>query len=345
MQLVIAALVPLGILAVIPFCIWAERRVSAVMQDRRGPNRASIGPLHLLGLPHTLADAIKFATKESFIPANANKPLYFIAPFFAVAPVIITFVVIPFADSLQINGQTLYIQALPMENGLIFFFALAAMSVFSIILGGWSSGNRYSLLGGLRSSAQMVSYEIALALSLVGALMLYGTAELNTMVQAQGAQIYRWGFVYQPLGFLIFFITGVAETERIPFDIPEAESEVVAGFHTEYSGLKFSMYMLGQYVTTLAISAIAVTVFLGGWQIPFLSTAFLNETVGEIPRVFLQVSCFTGKLAVLMWFFIWIRWSLPRFRYDRLMDLGWKVFIELALLNILVTGFILLLLG
>ncbi len=338
-----AAFMPFTILAAVPLLIWVERRGSAFIQDRPGPNRARIGSFTLLGLPHVLADAIKFVTKESFIPSGAYKPLYYIAPFFAVAPALSTIAVVPFAAPLDVNGQTIHFQGIPLESGLIFIFALTALSVYSIVLGGWSSNNRYSLLGGLRASAQMISYEVSLILTLLGALMIYGTAELNTMVEAQTHLPYMWGFVLQPVGFILFLVVGVAEIERIPFDIPEAESEVVAGYHTEYSGLKFSMYMFGQYVTSIIVSAIVVTMFLGGWQVPFLSTQMLNDMLGSFGRVVVQMGSFTTKMALMLWFLVWLRWTLPRFRYDQLMRLGWKVILPITLVNIFVTALVVLL--
>ncbi len=339
-----AAILPLTILGVVPLLIWVERRGSAFIQDRPGPNRARIGSYTLLGLPHVIADGIKFVTKESFIPEGAYKPLYFIAPFFAVAPALSTIAVVPFADRLKIGeGEFLYFQGVHMESGLILIFALTALSVYSIVLGGWSSNNRYSLLGGLRASAQMISYEVSLILTLLGALMIFGTAELNQIVRAQSAMPWGWGMVLQPVAFILFLVVGVAEIERIPFDIPEAESEVVAGYHTEYSGLKFSMYMLGQYVTAIIVSAIVVTVFLGGWQVPFLSTSVLTDTFGTVGRILLQMGSFTVKMALMLWFLVWLRWTLPRFRYDQLMQLGWKVILPITLANVFVTALVLLL--
>ncbi len=337
------AVIPFVILATVPIMIWIERRGSAFIQDRLGPNRAKIGPVHLAGLPHMLADGIKFVTKESFVPEGADKPFYYMAPFFAVAPVMATMAVVPFADSIVINGREVPIQGIPLETGIIFFFALASLSVYAIVLGGWSSNNRYSLLGGLRSSAQLVSYEVALGLTIIPPLMIYNTSELNQMVLWQTPNPIYWGFFLQPVGFLLFLVAGVAETERAPFDMPEAESEIVAGFHTEYSGLKFSMFMLGQYVTTLVLSCILVTVFFGGWQVPFLSTAELRNMVGMYPTAVIQFLTFGLKMFVMFWIFVWLRWTLPRFRYDQLMHLGWKIILPLAIANIFITGVVLLL--
>jgi len=338
-----AAMIPFVVLAVVPLLVWVERRGSAFIQDRPGPNRAKIGPIGLMGLPHILADGIKFAMKESFIPENAYKPLYFLAPFFAVAPIMTTVAVVPFADDIEISGQVFHMQGIPLETGLVFIFALAALSVYSIVLAGWSSNNRYSLLGGLRSTAQMISYEISLILTILGAVMIYNSVELNAMVHWQTAHPYLWGFVLQPVGFVLFLVVGVAEIERIPFDIPEAESEVVAGYHTEYSGLKFSMFMFGQYVSAISISAIVVTVFLGGWQVPFLSTETLRSLLGMYGAAAAQTGSFLLKMAVMLWSLVWLRWTLPRFRYDQLMHLGWKVILPLSLANIFVTGVVILL--
>lgn len=338
-----AMAVPLIVLALIPIMVWMERKGSAFIQDRIGPNRAHVGPIRLKGFLHMIADAIKFLNKESFTPKYAYKPLYYLAPFFAVAPVLATVGIIPFAEPVTVSGQTIYFQGIHLETGLIFFFAIGALHVYAVVLGGWASNSRYSLLGGLRATAQLISYEVALILTILGVLMIHESTNLNTIIKEQSSLVWKWGICTQPLGFLLFFVSGLAETERIPFDLPEAESEIVAGYMTEYSGLKFSMYMLGQYVTVLAVSSIVVALFLGGWQLPFISAELCREYLGTALTAGLQIVTFGIKLFVMIWIFVWIRWTLPRFRYDQLMSLGWKSILPLALLNLFATGFIVLL--
>lgn len=338
-----AAIVPLIALLLVPIMVWIERKGSAFIQDRPGPNRAHVGPFRLKGFLHMIADGIKFVSKESFTPKHAYLPLYFIAPFFAVAPILSTLGIIPFAEPVEIGDRIYQFQSVPLKTGLLFFFAIGSLSVYSIVLGGWSSNSRYSLLGGLRSTAQLISYEVTLILTVIGVLMIYQTVNLNEIIQRQSAWIWKWGIITQPVGFILFFVSGLAETERIPFDIPEAESEIVAGYHTEYSGLKFSMYMLGQYVTVLALSAIIAALFFGGWQIPLVPSDTLRKLFGTWPTVGLQMFSYLLKILIIYWIFVLIRWTIPRFRYDQLMHLGWKVILPLSLANIFVTGLVLLL--
>ena len=299
-----------AMLTLVSYLIYAERKVAGHMQARTGPNR--VGPL---GLFQPVADVGKLFFKEEFIPDGANKVVFHIAPILAVVPAIVTFSVIPF------GVQSAFI-ATDVNVGLLVFFAMSSLGVYSITLAGWSSNNKYALLGGLRSSAQMISYELAMGLSTIGVLMICGSMSLVQIVEAQQKM---WFVVPQILGFFIFMTTAFAETNRAPFDLPEAESELVAGFHTEYSSMKFGMFFLGEFANVISICSIATALFLGGWNGPWLPE----------PLKFLW---FFAKLGVLLFFFIWVRWTFPRFRYDQLMDIGWKVLLPLAIANIVLTA-------
>jgi NADH-quinone oxidoreductase subunit H len=290
--------------------IWLERRMLALWQDRYGPNRA--GPF---GLLIVVADTIKLFFKEDWIPPFADKTIFVIAPTIIGATVLMSFVIIPYAPGLLIAD---------LNIGLLFFLAMSSLGVYSIVLGGWASNNKYSLLGALRGASQMISYEVFMGLSLMGVVMLSGSFRLTDIVLAQKG---CWYIVTQPVAFVIFMIAGIAETHRLPFDIPEAESELVAGFHSEYSGMKFGMFFIGEYLGITLISAMVVTLFFGGW----LGPAFLPPLVW-----------FTLKTFVFIVFFILLRASLPRPRYDQLMEYGWKILLPLALLNLLITGGIVL---
>jgi len=297
-----------GLLGVVSYLTFAERKVAGHIQARTGPNR--VGPF---GLLQPIADVLKLFFKEEFIPAGANKVVFHIAPMLAVIPALVTFSVVPMGPNFTVTD---------LNVGLLLFLAMSNLGVYSITLAGWSSNNKYALLGGLRSSAQMISYELAMGLSTVGVLMLAGSLSLVDIVHAQ--QRY-WFIVQQPLAFIIFLITAFAETNRAPFDLPEAEAELVAGFHTEYSSMKWGLFFLGEYANMITISSIAVTLFLGGWNGPWLPE----------PLKFLW---YFAKLAALLFFFMWVRWTFPRLRYDQLMQLGWKVLLPLALLNVMVTA-------
>ena len=286
--------------------IWVERRMLAVWQDRYGPNRA--GPF---GLLIVAADTIKLFFKEDWIPPFADKFIFVIAPAIIAAAVLLSFVIVPFAPGILISD---------LNIGLLFFLAMSSMGVYSIVLGGWASNNKYSLLGALRGASQMISYEVFMGLSLMGVVMLAGSFRLTDIVLAQKDY---WFVLTQPVGFVIFLVAGVAETHRLPFDIPEAESELVAGFHSEYSGMKFGMFFIGEYLGVTLVSAMVVTIFFGGW----LGPAFLPGLVW-----------FGLKTAVFILLFVLLRASLPRPRYDQLMEYGWKVILPIALLNLLITG-------
>jgi NADH-quinone oxidoreductase subunit H len=256
-----------------------------------------------------------------------------------------TFAVIPFGEALELGGRTIPLMVADLNVGILYVFALASLSVYGIVLAGWASNNKYSLLGGIRSSAQMISYELPLGLSVVGILMIHGAIQLDEIVVGQGELLFgwlpAWGIVTQPLAFILFTVAIFAESNRLPFDLPEAENELVVGYHTEYSSMKFALFFMAEYMAMVTGSMLIVTLFLGGWQIPFVTGEALRGTIGAIPTALVQVGTFTAKTAVLLWFFIWIRWTLPRFRYDQLMHLGWKVFLPLALANVFVTALVL----
>lgn len=395
-----------------PIMVWWERRVAGLIQDRTGPNRCDIGGIRLGGLIQAIADMLKLVFKEDFTPSHIKyKFLYTIAPALVFICSFLTMAVIPFADNLVVDGESYMMQAIPTQLGIMWFLAFAGLSVFGIILGGYSSQNKYGLLGGIRASAQVISYEAAMGLSIISVLITYGSINLNDMVQAQSGTIFgvipAWGIFMQPLAALIFIVTAFAETNRTPFDIAEGESEIVAGYHTEYSAMRFGLFQVGEYAAMSASSAIIVTLFLGGYQIPWMDTSsiqsninyvilaiiillpikaylfakwmnknydwldkndkrqreknilirgfwliaiaisailivFLTTGLGEngvnIATTVIQIATFVAKFLFMNFVFIWIRWTLLRFRYDQLQMLGWKVLIPLAILNIVITA-------
>ncbi len=407
-------------LTMVPVLIWLERKGAALIQDRIGPNRTSIGFLRLGGLIQIIADAVKIFFKEDVTPGTVHKFYFYLAPFIAGFVSLSTFAVIPFADNLKIGGKLVHMQVLNIDAGLLYFFAIVSLSVYSVVLAGWSSNSKFPLLGGIRASAQMISYEIPMGLSVIGLMMIYGSPHLNDMVQRQGELLWgflpRWNVFLQPVAAMIFIICAFAETNRNPFDLAEGESELVGGFHTEYSSMKFGLFFMAEYVSMVVSSGFIVTLFFGGWQIPFLTTELLTNYAKPIiqislvlaslisfyictnlytyhkvhknrwkdsrdyeglifsvitgiasiimlavlvlmsyvdlptwlPPVFTllaQVASFVIKVFLMCWVFVWVRWTLPRFRYDQLMNLGWKSLLPLALLNIFVTGAVILFLG
>ncbi|MFQ5682704.1 MAG: NADH-quinone oxidoreductase subunit H [Candidatus Binatia bacterium] len=331
---------------------WVERKGSALIQDRIGANRASVFGLAGMGLVNTLiADPLKFLTKEDFVPPQGDRLLHTLAPCLALFPALVMFAVIPFGDILVIGHRVINLQVANLNVGILYVFAFASLGVYSIVIGAWASNNKFSLLGGVRGSAQMISYEIAMGLSVIGILMIYGTLELQEMARAQGSLLWgwlpAWGVVLQPVAFLLFFTAAVAETKRIPFDLPEGESEIVAGFHTEYSGGKFLMFFAGEFAEMVTSAGLITTLFFGGWQVPFLMRDGFHLPWGttlllpQLTVVVLQVGAFTLKVVFFCWLFILLRWTLPRFRYDQLMRLGWKMLLPVALLNVMVTAVVL----
>jgi NADH-quinone oxidoreductase subunit H len=307
-------LVFLAILTTAAYLVLAERRILAWIQDRKGPNR--VGPF---GLLQPLADLIKLLTKEDVRPANADKWLFYLAPAMAAIPAIMTFAVIPFGAPVSIMGRDVSLQIADINVGLLFFMALSSIAVYGVALGGWASNSKYALLGSIRGLAQLISYELSMGLSLVPTVMLARSFRLSEIVNAQAD---CWFIVYQPVAFVIFLISIAAECKRIPFDLPEAEGELVAGFHTEYSGMRFGLFFVGEYINVIVLGGLAATFFLGGWHGPLLPA----------PVWFMM------KVLAFSVLFIWMRGTLPRLRYDQLMHFGWKVLTPLALLNILVTG-------
>lgn len=426
MEYVIAALKTFAIffvvINIVPVLIWLERKGAAFIQDRRGPNRAGILGIRLGGLIHSLTDVVKLITKEDIIPSHVNKTMYILAPMIAMFVATITMAVIPFADPIKLpSGKSLLLQVADLDAGLLYVFAVSSLGVYGVMLAGWAANNKYALLGGLRASAQMVSYEISLGLSVVGIFLMAGSLKLSEIVAQQGANLFSWNIFLQPVAFFIFLTALFAEANRLPFDLPEGESEIVAGYHVEYSSMKFALFFMAEYAHMIVGSAIIVTLFFGGWHIPFVATDWLrdnihpvvktlwlsfalfsllvggflckrfkrgrypgkkhwwgfgdlrdfeslvlgapavmtglgliglyilfgeslhfSETIRSVVIAALQVSMFLAKVLFFCFFFIWVRWTLPRFRYDQLMKLGWKIMLPLALANLLITGLIVL---
>ena len=406
-----SAFVPLCFIAV---CVWMERRGAGFIQDRSGPNRANVFGFRAAGLVQNLADAVKLIFKEDVISNHIKHKFYFVlAPMIVFFTAVAGFSVVPFADTLVIGGKSYIMQGIPWDLGILWFLAMAGFAVYGIILAGWSSTNKYGILGGLRSAAQVISYEIPMGLAIISLLVVYGTIDLNEMAQFQGQLLFgfipMWGIILQPLGFIIFLVSAFAETNRTPFDLAEGESEIVAGFHVEYSAMKFAVFFMGEYVALFVSSAIIVTLYFGGYQIPFLSTSTLISGAKPVafilmillpvgmryfaawirknnvshykrendPRVFeatwyircfwgliavielillailfaqsggsavhifvalLQICTFLLKITLVIFFYVWVRWTLPRFRYDQLQKLGWQTLLPLALLNIFITS-------
>lgn len=337
-------------LNVVPVMVWVERRGSALIQNRLGPNR--IGPL---GLLQGIADAIKMMFKEDLIPAHVNKFYYTFAPIACLIPAYMTFAVIPFAGGLTIGDRTLQFQIANLDVGIIYSLAITSLGVYGIIMGSWSSNNKYALLGGLRSSAQMISYELSMGVAVAAIVMIFSSVNLQDIAKAQGAfwsiplgqfatlSIPKWGVFLQPLGFLIFLTTVFAETNRLPFDLPEGESEIVAGYHLEYNSMKFGVFMMAEYMNMATGAAVITTLYFGGWQmLPGMSWLLGATGLAGLPldllRTGFEFASFCLKVAFFLWFFVWVRWTIPRFRYDQLMDFGWKFLLPLSLFNLLATG-------
>jgi len=331
------AVVLAAMLTSVVFLVLVERRMSAFIQNRIGPNR--VGPY---GLLQSVADVVKLLMKEDIVPAKANKPMHDLAPIISIAVAMTTFAVIPFGNAIELFGTTIKLQIADVNIGILYILAITSLGVYGLTLAGWSSNNKYSLLGGLRSSAQMISYELSMGLAIIGVILMAGTLRLDVIVEKQTEYLLgwlpAWNIFLQPVAFITFFIAAFAETNRLPFDLPEAEPELVGGFHTEYTGLKFGLFFLAEYMNMITASAIVVTLFLGGWHLPYADMLGLSGFALSI----LQVLTFCGKIVLVLLFFIAIRWTLPRFRYDQLMSLGWKVMLPLTLANALVTALILL---
>jgi len=343
-----------GVMGFAGLLTLAERKVSALMQDRVGPNRASVFGFTLNGLFQPLADAIKMAMKEDFVPGRAEKLLFTLAPFFALVPVLALFAVIPFGDYVMIGSYRFDLQIADLPLGLFFVLALSGLAIYGTFLAGWASKNNFALLGAMRGAAQMVSYEIVLGLTLVGVMMIYGSASLQELVRAQGRLLFgfvpAWGIVCQPFAFVLFLTAAIAENKRTPFDLVEGESEII-GYFMEYSSMRFAAFMFAEFTEIILVSMLAATLFFGGWQLPYLyESGILLPGGAALPLnhylvAALQVAAFSAKTVFFSWFLLIVRWTLPRFRFDQLMGLCWKALLPLALLNILVTGALLMLLG
>ncbi|HEX4416293.1 MAG TPA: complex I subunit 1 family protein [Kofleriaceae bacterium] len=375
--LVLALVMPLASLLT-----WAERRQSAMMQDRLGPNRANIGPIRLMGILHFVADAVKMIFKEDFIPKNVHKGLFSLAPILALAPVLIAFAIIPFGPTIYPHqftsiidpielatnpgaaefADSIRMQIFQIDFGLIFYFAVLTLANYGGTIAGWASYNKWALLGGLRSSSQMMSYEVAMGLGLMGAFLVTGTLEPGAIAingasgAMSGSNPFNWLWLWQPVGLLLFFTAAIAETKRAPFDIPEGEPEII-GYFVEYSGMRWGMFFLAEFIEIVFISAVIATVFFGGWQVPFLDPdgfriggyvdptthASIGGMVALLPHwlvVLMQFAMFGLKVVLLSSFQLLVRWTLPRFRADQLMNLGWKLLLPLSLANIMVTALI-----
>jgi NADH-quinone oxidoreductase subunit H len=317
---------------------WIERRLSAFIQNRLGPNR--VGPYGSLQI---FIDVVKLLLKEDIVPKNAYKPVHDLAPIISIAVALSTFAVVPIGNTIELFGHEVKLMIASVDVGILYMLSMTSLGVYGVTLAGWSSNNKYSLLGGLRSSAQMISYELSMGLSVIGVLMISGTLRLDQIVVHQarylGGWLPAWNIFLQPVAFITFLVAAFAETNRLPFDLPEAEPELVAGYHTEYTGLKFGLFMLAEYSNVFTACAVITTLFLGGWHLPYVENLGLTALALSI----LQVLTFCVKVTLVLLFFIVVRWTIPRFRYDQLMNLGWKVMLPLALANVLVTGFVLLL--
>ena len=401
----------LMVLNLIPILIWMERKGAAYIQDRRGPNRAEILGIRLGGILHSLADAIKLLTKEEVLVGSAYRPLALIAPILALFVASVTVAVVPFTEPLRLGGYSFVLQVADLNSGLIYVFAISSLGVYALMLAGWSSGTKFTLLGAMRAASQTISYELSMGMSALAIFILVGSFSLSDIVADQGALPWHWNIVRQPLAFVMFFASQLAEMNRLPFDLPEGESEIVAGYHTEYSSMRFAMFFMGEYAHIIAGSAILATLFFGGWQFPCMSSSLLQEEFASVVAIlwpgtalFLMIAggwltqrfrrryhdrrdfetiifgvpMMIAGLAALLFFvlygsapipeglpeiaifviqmttmlvktiilcavFIWIRWTLPRFRYDQLMRFGWKMLLPLSMINVAATAMVVML--
>ena len=360
--------------ALAPVITWIERKQSALMQDRIGANRADIAGITILGLLHPAADVLKLLSKEDVVPAGANRVMHLIAPVIAAVPAIIAYAVIPFGAVYAFGDTTVNLVVADLDWGLLYIFAIGSVATYGTVIAGWSSNNNWSLLGGLRASAQMISYEVTMGLSIVGVFIVFQTLRLTDMAIAQDTtfrlfgfldvlfgfavpgwldwwRLPAWGIFYQPLAFLMFLTAIMAENKRPPFDMPEGESEIIAGYHLEYSGMRFGLFFMSEFIEVVVIAGLMATLFLGGWSIPYLSQQTIIGGVGSVFGtgfatglcMILHFLTFMVKVMVMIWLQMALRWTLPRFRYDQMMDLCWKVLLPLSIANILVTGFVMLL--
>jgi len=335
----ILAAVVFGItLFIAAYSTYAERKVAAFLQDRIGPDRA--GPF---GILQPLADGLKFIMKEEFIPVVSNKFLFVLGPCIAMMTALMAGVIIPWGNSLVIGSETYSLQIADLNIGILYVFGVVSIGVYGIMIGGWASNNKFSLLGAIRASAQMISYEIAMGLSIIALILMTGTLSLSEITAQQaggiGSDWNFWNVVYQPIGFLLFIICAFAECNRTPFDLPECETELVGGYHTEYSSMKLGFYLFAEYINMFISSAVISTLYFGGYNFPFMNDLGLNHNLVTV----LGTVALFAKIAFFIFFFMWIRWTIPRFRYDQLMNLGWKILIPIAVANIGITGLMMLL--
>ena len=335
-KLVLIIAVVSGSLVIAMYSTYMERKVAAVLQDRRGPSRA--GPF---GILQPLADGLKLFFKEEIIPNFSSKFLFILGPCLAMLTAMMVGAVIPWGNQVHLFGRDISLQIADVNIGILYVFGVVSMGVYGIMIGGWASNNKFSLMGALRAASQIISYELAMGLALIALLMVTGTLSLKEMV---GGQMDHWWNIFkQPLGFLIFLICAFAECNRTPFDLAEAENELVGGYHTEYSSMKLGFYLFAEYINMFLSSAVMISLFFGGYDIPFVNDAHLAQNIGTNWAAILQGLCLFAKIVFFLFLFMWVRWTIPRFRYDQLMNLGWKILIPLAIFNMVITGGLILL--
>lgn len=337
-KLVLIVVVVMSSLLIAMYATWAERKVAAILQDRRGPTRA--GPF---GLLQPVADGLKLFFKEEIIPNFSSQFLFILGPCLAMLTAMMTSAVVPWGDKVHFFGRDISLQIADLNIGILYVFGVVSMGVYGIMIGSWASNNKFSLMGGLRAASQIISYELAMGISLIALLMVTGTLSIKDMVVQQQEHWWSWNIVKQPLGFLIFLICAFAECNRTPFDLPEAENELIGGYHTEYSSMKLGFFLFSEYINMFVSSAIMVSLFFGGYDIPFINDGLILEKIGTNWMALIHVAVLLFKIVCFLLLFMWVRWTIPRFRYDQLMNLGWKILIPLALINMLVTGGLLLL--
>ncbi|HEX3024300.1 MAG TPA: NADH-quinone oxidoreductase subunit NuoH [Chitinophagaceae bacterium] len=332
-KLILIAIIIFASLGIALYMTFAERKVAGILQDRPGPNRA--GPF---GIFQPFADGLKLIMKEEIIPNTSNKVLFVLGPGLAMSAALMTCAVVPWGDKIEMFGRTIALQIADINVGILYVFAVTSVGVYGIMIGGWASNNKFSLLAALRGASQAISYELAMGLSLIAVLMTTGTLQLGEIVKQQMAPGHLWNIAYQPLAFLIFLICAFAECNRTPFDLPEAESELNQGYHQEYSSMKLGFYLFSEYINMFISSAIMATLFFGGYDVPFLNESVLSPNVAAL----VGIVALMIKIVFFIFLFMWVRWTIPRFRYDQLMNLGWKKLVPLALANMLITGAVIL---
>ena len=330
-KLVLVTILFVATLTIAAYSTWAERKVAAWLQDRVGPNRAGI-----FGLLQPLADGGKMFFKEEIIPSGANKWLFIAGPSLSLLTSFLGTAVIPFGQNIELFGRSIPMQVTDINVGILYIFGVVSLGVYGIMIGGWASNNKYSLMGAIRGASQNISYEIAMGLSIIALLLV--TNSLSFKVIAEQQHGWHWNFFYQPLGFLIFLVCAFAETNRVPFDLPECETELIGGYNTEYSAFKMGAYMFAEYINMFVSSAVMATLYFGGYNYPGMD--FVNETLGATWGPLVGVAVLLLKIIAFIFFFMWVRWTIPRFRYDQLMNLGWKVLIPLAIANIVITAIV-----